>query len=65
MDRRTQPRPTGIQAVTEEKLERLAEACRPLPRLPCGYEQRDYLTNVLLTVLDLQMRNEGADQRAN
>jgi hypothetical protein len=44
-------------AVTEAEAGRLVEACRPLPTRPWEYEEHDYMTNVLLTVLDLQMHN--------
>lgn len=47
----------GEGAVTEAEAGRLVEACRPLPTRPWEYEEHDYMTNVLLTVLDLQMRN--------
>jgi hypothetical protein len=38
-------------AVTEAEAARLVEACRPLPTRPWEYEEHDYMTNVLLTVL--------------
>lgn len=43
--------------VTEAELELLTAACRPLDVRPWPYEEHEYMTNVLLTVLDLQMRN--------
>jgi hypothetical protein len=43
--------------VTGAELDRLEDACRPLVVSEYRYEQHDYLTNVLLTVLDLQMHN--------
>jgi hypothetical protein len=48
---------SGEGAVTEAEVGRLVEACRPLPTRKWEYEEHDYVTNVLLTVLDLQMRN--------
>jgi hypothetical protein len=47
----------GVGVVTEAELGRLTEACRPLSVRPYEYEEHDYMTNVLLTVLDLQMHN--------
>lgn len=44
-------------AVTEAEAGQLVEACRPLRVRPWEYEEHDYMTNVLLTVLDLQMNN--------
>jgi hypothetical protein len=44
-------------AVTEAEAGLLVEACRPLPTRAWEYEEHDYMTNVLLTVLDLQMHN--------
>jgi hypothetical protein len=44
-------------AVTGAEADQLVEACRPLPVRPWEYEEHDYMTNVLLTVLDLQMKN--------
>lgn len=44
-------------AVTEAEADWLVEACGPLPVRPWEYEEHDYMTNVLLTVLDLQMNN--------
>jgi hypothetical protein len=44
-------------AVTEAEADRLVEACVPLPVRPWEYEEHDYMINVLLTVLDLQMHN--------
>jgi hypothetical protein len=46
-----------IAPVEEAAIQRLVEACRPLTIVPYGYEQHDYMTNVLLTVLDLRMHN--------
>lgn len=49
--------------LTEEELERLVAECRKLPVAEGGYASEnfapynDYVTNVLLTVLDLQMHN--------
>jgi hypothetical protein len=41
--------------VTDDEIGLLAEACRSLPERPWKHEERDYVTNVLVTVLDLQM----------
>lgn len=42
-------------AVTEKEIDRITEACRSLPAGPWEHEETDYITNVLVTVLDLQM----------
>jgi len=42
---------------TDDDLARLVEACRSVPMSAGDYQQHDYITNVLLTVLDLQMHN--------
>lgn len=55
-------RPVGMILVTGAELDRLADACRPLEVSEYRYEQHDYLTNVLLTVLDLQMHTRTVDQ---
>jgi hypothetical protein len=47
----------GAMTEVEAEADRLVEACRPLPTRQWKYEEHDYMTNVLLTVLDLQMRN--------
>jgi hypothetical protein len=44
-------------AVTEAEADHLVEACGPLPVRRWEYEEHDYMTNVLVTVLDLQMNN--------
>jgi hypothetical protein len=41
--------------VTDDEIGRLAEASRSLAVSPWQHEERDYITNVLVTVLDLQM----------
>jgi hypothetical protein len=41
--------------VTEDEIGRLTDACRFLPVTPREHEEHDYITNVLVTVLDLQM----------
>lgn len=43
--------------VTAAELDLLAAACEQMDVRPWPYEEHDHLTNVLLTVLDLQMRN--------
>jgi hypothetical protein len=48
--------------VTEAELELLAAACRQLEVRPWPYEEHDYITNVLLTVLDLQMHNVAVER---
>lgn len=53
------PSPTfgPIQPVSEQELERIVLACRSVPITQAEYQQEDYVTNVFLTVLDLQMHN--------
>ena len=46
-----------VQAVSDPELHLLTEACRAVPRGTGDYQQPDYITNVFLTVLDLQMHN--------
>jgi hypothetical protein len=41
--------------LTEDEIARLTEACRSLPTGPWEHEETDYITNVMMTVLDLQM----------
>lgn len=49
---------TGIvRGVTDTELRVLAEACRGVPPVSGDYQQTDYITNVLLTVLDLGLRH--------
>ena len=58
-----EPRAAAPMAVvTERELDRLVDACRPLPVRTWVYEQPDYMTNVLLTVLDLQMHNSTVER---
>lgn len=45
------------RSVTEPEVILLIEACRAVPPVKGDYQQSDYITNVLLTVLDLQMHN--------
>lgn len=53
-----QPAMAGSMAVvTTKELDKLVDACQPLQIGAWVYEQHDYMTNVLLTVLDLQMLN--------
>jgi len=52
----------GEGAVTEAEIGLLVEACRSLPTRPWEYEEHDYVTNVLLTVLNLQMRNATVER---
>jgi hypothetical protein len=49
--------PVVVGTATSDDICRLADACRSLPLRPWDYEEHDYMTNVLLTVLDLMMRN--------
>jgi hypothetical protein len=44
--------------VTAAWLNRLTEACRPFYVLAFADDQHDYMTNVLLTLLDFQMHNK-------
>jgi len=46
-----------MAAVTAPELDKLVDACRRLPIRAWVYEQHDYITNLLLTVLDLQMQS--------
>jgi hypothetical protein len=46
----------------EPDIQRLVNACRVLPVLPHGDEQHDYMTNVLLTVLDLRMHSTTVER---
>lgn len=54
---------TQTSPLTEEEMERLVAECQGLPAAEGGYASEnfapynDYMTNVLLTVLDLQMHN--------
>jgi len=54
--------------VTDAEMERLLDRCRQLPAAAGGYVDDnfgpydDYVTNVLLTVLDLQMHNVAVDK---
>jgi hypothetical protein len=41
--------------VSDDEIGRLAEACRSLPAGPWEHEEHDYITNLLVMVLDLQM----------
>ncbi len=58
-DRRLGQRPgaarPGASAATDVEIGRLAEACRSLPVGPWKHDEHDYVTNLLVTVLDLQM----------
>lgn len=45
------------QTVSETEFSLLVQACSAVPPASGEYEQPDYVTNVLLTVLDLQMHN--------
>ena len=57
------PRTFGpVQPVSEQELERVVLACRSVPITRAEYQQEDYLTNVFLTVLDLQMHNVVVDK---
>lgn len=46
-----------VQPVSDPEFDLLTEACRAVPRTSADYQHPDYLTNVLLTVLDLRMHN--------
>jgi hypothetical protein len=66
---RPSPQPTpprtgalGVAPVSAAAMDRLVDACRSLPVRDYGYEQHDYMTNVLLTVLDLQMHNRVVER---
>ena len=48
--------------VTGAELDRLGEACQSLPVVSYASEQHDYMTNVLLTVLDLRMHNVAVER---
>jgi hypothetical protein len=48
---------TAIRPVSEEEIERIVLTCRSVPMTEAEYKQEDYVTNVFLTVLDLQMHN--------
>jgi hypothetical protein len=49
---------TGVpRTVSDTEFSLLVDACRAVPSTSGEYEQNDYITNVLLTVLDLQMHN--------
>lgn len=54
---RARARTGVVRNVTEQELVLLIEASRAVPRVSGDYQQDDYITNVLLTVLDLQMHN--------
>jgi hypothetical protein len=41
--------------ISESELDLLAQACRSVPEPTASYLEDDYITNVLYTVLDLQM----------
>ncbi len=60
------PRPWAPMAAAaagaEADVGLLVEACRSLPVRRWGYEEHDYITNVLLTVLDLMMRNAAVER---
>lgn len=45
------------RGVSDSELRLLIDACRVVPRVIGDYQQNDYITNVFLTVLDLQMHN--------
>jgi len=48
---------SSAQSASDVEVERLAEACRAIPKARGEYHYPDYITNVLLTVLDLRMHN--------
>lgn len=54
---RARARSGVVRDVSDSELALLIEACRAVPRVGGEYQQDDYITNVLLTVLDLQMHN--------
>jgi hypothetical protein len=45
------------------ELDRLTEACGALPPASGNYVIQDFVTNLLLTVLDFQMRTTQSDRR--
>lgn len=47
--------------MNETELHQLTEACRQLPPAKGTYLEKEYLVNVFLTVLDLQMHNRTVD----
>lgn len=54
---RARARTGVVRDVTDSELVLLMEAARAVPRASGEYQQNDYITNILLTVLDLQMHN--------
>lgn len=52
------PKTPYAAAVSPAELDRLVDACRGLRLSTYRYEQHDYMTNVLLTVLDLQTQQD-------
>jgi len=50
-----------VRPVLDPELELLVEACSAVPQVSGDYQQPDYITNVLLTVLDLRMHNVAVD----
>ncbi len=45
----------GPSALTDDEISRLTEACRSLPVSSWDHEEPDYITNLMVAVLDLQM----------
>lgn len=45
-----------VRDITPAELDRLVEAAAAIPKAEGDYMEEDYLTNVLITVLDLQMQ---------
>jgi hypothetical protein len=45
----------GSPALTDDEIGRLTQACRSLPASSWDHEERDYIINLLVMVLDLQM----------
>jgi len=51
-----------IRPVLESELELLVEACMAIPQTTSDYIEKDYMANVLITVLDIRMRSEAVDR---
>ncbi len=60
-DGRAAARRGSVGPIVDDEMRLLVEACRAVPRASGNYDYPDFVTNVLLTVLDLRMHNAAVD----
>ena len=52
---------SSVRPVSGSELQLLVEACRAVPETKSDYTENDFMTNVLLTVLDIRMQSGAVD----